>query len=93
MAFQKSYLFEYLGNIIQKKDHELYKKHIADVDFEASYSVFMVTTYLSMSPNENVRQLILDNQMLLEKMPQRVHYKFLLDNVQRCYSSFIRYIK
>lgn len=85
-------LFNVLGNILQGKSKELYEKHISSNDFQAA-SKFMTLKYLSMSPDQAVRDIVIDNYITLERMPEIALYKWLLANVPRQRSSFIRYIK
>ena len=94
MNFKNNYLFDYLQNIVQGKSEELYRKHIADCDFESSFSPFMVLRYLSMHKNEKVRAVILEYQRVLENFPDKAGlYKFLLYVIPKQSSAFIRYVK
>ena len=85
-------LFDVLANILQTKSMELYQKHIASEDFKDA-SPFMVRKYLTMSLNKDVRQIVLDNYLTLEHMPENVQYLWLLKAVPRQNSTFIRYIR
>ena len=91
--FRNAMLFEYLGNILTNKSFETYDKHISSEDFERDFSSYMVINYLSMCQNRSVRDIILDNQVVLERMPQRLLYKFLLLNVPQQRNSFIKYLR
>ena len=91
--FKNNLLFDYLGNILKTKSKSLYDQHVDAVEFESSFAGFMIIKYLSMCENKDVRNLILVNQSNLEKMPSKILYKFLLKNVPRQNSAFIRYIK
>ena len=91
--YKNSLLFDYLGNILKTKSLDLYRKHIDDVEFASSFQGFMILRFLSMSESKDVRNLILANQLNLERLPARVLYKFLLMNVPRQSSAFIKYIK
>ena len=53
----------------------------------------MVLRYMSMSFNEEVRNIVIDNYITLERMPEKQLYKWLLKTVPKQNSSFIRYIK
>lgn len=85
-------LFDVLGNILQDKSYELYDKHIHADDFSAA-SKFMLLKYLSMSPNAVVRQIVIDNYIQLERMPEKQLYRWLLYNIPKQHSKFIRYIR
>lgn len=85
-------LFDVLANILQTKSMELYQKHIASEDFKDA-SPFMVRKYLTMSLNKDVRQIVLDNYLTLERMPENVQYLWLLKAIPRQNSTFIRYIR
>ena len=91
--FKNNLLFDYLGNILKMKSGTLYKQHIDSDEFESSFSGFMIIKYLSMCQNKGVRNLILANQINLERLPPRILYRFLLVNVPRQNSAFIKYIK
>lgn len=90
--FRNNYLFEYLKNILTTKSNEVFQKHLQD-DFEASYQPYMINSYLSMSPNDQVRQVIFDNQIYLDHMDKKTHYMTLIKMIPKQNSSFIRYIK
>ena len=94
MAFKNNYLFEYLQNILKDKSEELYDKHIADCEFEASFSPFMILRYLSMHVNEEVREIVLENQRVLENFPGKAElYKYLFMIIPKQTNTFIKYIK
>ena len=93
MAYGQNILFEALGNILQKKSEELFQKHLELEDFEKQFPRFMVFRYLSMAKPE-VSQIIIDNQVSLERMPSnKIVYRFLMDVIPRQKSGFIKYIK
>lgn len=92
MAFKSTMLFDVLGNILTKKSVEIYEQHINDEHFKDA-AKFMVIKYLSMSPNYQVRQIVLDNYLTLERMPEKALYKWLLMNIPKQNNSFIRYIR
>lgn len=92
MAFKSNMLFDVLGNILSGKSEDLYQTHIAAEDFSAA-SKFMVLKYLTMSTNPIVREIVIDNYLRLEKMPEKALYKYLLKKIPKQNNSFIRYIK
>jgi hypothetical protein len=86
-------LFECLGNILKTKSIKLYNTHINSENFK-DFSKFMCLRYLTMSPNANVRQIIFDNYLSLERMPtNELLYKWLLLNIPKQNNSFIQYIR
>lgn len=85
-------LFDVLGNILTGKSEKLYQTHIAAEDFSAA-SKFMLLKYLTMSTNPIVRELVVDNYLRLEKMPEKALYKYLLRKIPKQSNSFIRYIR
>ena len=85
-------LFDVLANILQTKSMKLYKEHIASEDFKDA-SPFMVRKYLTMSLDSRVRQVVLDNYLSLERMPEKTMYLWLIRAVPKQKSTFIRYIK
>lgn len=93
MAYGQNILFDALSNILQKKSEDVFQKHVALEDFEKQFPRYMVLRYLSMAKPE-VAQIVLDNQLSLERMPDNKRvYKFLLGNIPQQKSGFIRYIK
>lgn len=92
MAFKSNMLFDVLGNILTEKSMTTYKAHIASENFKDA-AKFMIVKYLTMSSNPLVRQIVLDNYVALERMPEAILYKWLLINIPKQNSSFIRYIK
>ena len=92
MAAKSTMLFDVLANILTEKSEETYVKHIAADDFAVA-AKFMVLRYLTMSSSEAVRNVVLENYVVLERMEEKLLYKWLLRNVPRQRSSFIRYIR
>lgn len=93
MAFKQTVLFEALGNILQKKSIELYNKHISDEELWKTFSKFMCLRYLTMSKDSNVRNIVVDNYLTLERMPEKQLYRWLIEKIPQQQNSFIRYIK
>jgi len=91
--FKNNYLFEYLRNILTEKSWTIFEKHVNDVDFDASFSPYMVITYLSMSTKPAVRDIVLNNQLTLERFPKKQLYRFLIKEVPKQYNSFITFIR
>lgn len=93
MAYGQNILFDALGNILQRKSEDVFQKHIAMEDFEKQFPRYMVLRYLSMAKQE-VAQIVLDNQLSLERMPSnKTVYRFLMNEIPQQKSAFIRYIK
>lgn len=90
--FRNNYLFDYLKNILTLKSKEMYEKHLAD-DFEGSYQPYMINNYLSMSLDPNVRNVIFENQLALDRMQKKDHYLFLLKTVPYQRNPFIKYVR
>ena len=85
-------LFDVLANILQTKSIKLYKEHIESENFKDA-APFMIRRYLTMSMNPKVRDIVLDNYMSLERMPNAVQYLWLMKAVPKQNSTFIRYIR
>lgn len=85
-------LFDVLTNILQTKSIDLYNAHVASENFKDA-SPFMIRKYLTMSTSPKVRDIVLDNYLTLERMPDKVLYKWLLKSIPQQKSGFIRYIK
>ena len=93
MAYGQNILFDALGNILQRKSEDVVQKHIGTEDFEKQFPRYMVLRYLSMAKPE-VAQIVLDNQLSLERMPSnKAVYRFLMNEIPQQKSAFIRYIK
>lgn len=92
MAFKSTMLFDVLANILQKKSAALYRSHVADENFK-DCTLFMLIRYLSMHVNPAVRQLVLDNQVALERMETDKAYRFLLMTVPKQSVVFIKYLR
>lgn len=93
MAYGQNILFDALGNILQRKSEDVFQKHIAMEDFEKQFPRYMVLRYLSMAKPE-VAQIVLDNQLSLERMPSnKAVYRFLMNEIPQQKSAFIKYLK
>lgn len=93
MAYGQNILFDALGNILQRKSEDVFQKHVSMEDFEKQFPRYMVLRYLSMAKPE-VAQIVLDNQLSLERMPSnKAVYRFLMNEIPQQKSAFIRYIK
>jgi hypothetical protein len=92
-TFKNKNLFDYLGNILCGKDIETYFKHIAEEGFDIDFKKVVLIKYLSMSPDPNVRQIVLDNQLTFDRMDCKTLYRYLLRVVPKQRSAFIKYIK
>ena len=93
VKYKNTLLFDYLANILTEKSLEKFNYHVDSLEFLTSFQGFMVLKYLSMHKSPSVRNLILSNQSALERLSARALYRFLLMNVPRQYSPFIKYIK
>ena len=85
-------LFDVLANILQTKSIDLYNEHIASENFKDA-AAFMIRRYLTMNLNPKVRQIVFDNYLTLERMPEKVQYLWLLKAIPKQNSTFIRYIR
>lgn len=92
MSAKSTMLFDVLGNILHYKSDEMYKKHISSENFKDA-AAYMVRRYLTMSYSSEVRQIVLDNYLALERMPAEVQYRWLLRAVPKQKSTFIRYLR
>ena len=71
---------------------KLYEEHIASENFKDA-APFMIRRYLTMSPDPKVRDVVLDNYLALERMPDTVQYQWLIRAIPKQHSTFIRYIR
>lgn len=92
-TFRNRNIFGYLGNILGSKSMELYSRHIAEEGFDADFKKVVLLRYLSMSPDERVREIVFRNQLLFDRTDSKTLYRYLLRVVPRQRSEFIRYIK
>ena len=88
-----SILFEALRNILTDKSEKAFKQHTEDPEKWKTFSKFMVMRYLTMSQNAEVRNIVLDNYLQLDRMPPKALYTWLLAEIPKQRNSFIRYIK
>jgi hypothetical protein len=66
---------------------------MSDQEAFKTFSKFMCLRYLTMSYSSAVRNIVLENYITLERMPEKALYRWLLDNIPKQSTSFIRYIK
>lgn len=90
--FKSNMLFDVLKNILTIKSLDLYKKHIVDENFKDA-APFMIRRYLSMHSNPNVRDVVLDNYVVLEQMDEKTMYLWLLKKIPKVGNSFIKYLR
>ena len=94
--YQNKFIFEYLRNILTTKSMDVFKTHVEDSESIKSFPSVVIMRYLTMSPDQNVRNLVLKNQVFLERLDKISHvhfYKWCILNVPKQYNSFIKYIK
>ena len=92
MSAKSTMLFDVIGNILHNKSIEMYKSHITSESFKDA-APFMVRRYLTMSPSSIVRSIVLNNYLVLERMPAEVQYLWLLKAIPKQSSTFIWYIR
>lgn len=93
MASQQTILFDVIGNIVSGKSEKLYYEHINNEELWKTFSKYMTLRYMTMSTDFRVRNIVIDNYIILERMPDKALYKWLLINIPKQRSSFIKYIK
>lgn len=94
--YQNTHIFEYLRNILHDKDKDMMERHINDRESFKSFPSVVIFRYLSMCQVESVRNVVLNNQILLERLDKIGHeytYRYLFDNVPKTDVTFIKYIK
>lgn len=94
--YQNKFIFEYLKNILKTKSLLLYKEHIEDKENFKSFPSVVILRYLSMCQDYKVRDIILKNQIYLERLDSISHeslYKWCILNIPKQYNTFIKYIK
>lgn len=93
MAFRSTLIFAVLGNILKNKSMRLYQEHVSNEAEWGTVSSFIILRYLSMSSSEDVRNVVLQNYVSLQRLPVKVLYKWLLKEVPQQPTGFIKYIK
>lgn len=93
MAFKSQLIFAVLSNILKEKSFKIYNEHISNDNEWQTVSKFVLLRYLSMCYNEKVREIVLDNYLTLERMPEKTLYKWLLIKIPQQKTGFIKYIK
>jgi hypothetical protein len=94
--YQNKYIFEYLRNILTTKSMKIFETHVNDVENFKSIPTVVIMRYLSMCPDEKVRNIIFKNQILLERLDKISHKQFYLwciKNIPKQNNSFIKYLK
>lgn len=86
-------LFDYLNNILFFKSNEQYEKHVKDVDFEKTFSNYMILRFCTMTKSTNVNYFVATRLVILEKLPQQALYQFLLKTLPKMPLHRIQYIK
>ena len=92
MAFKSTILFDTMNNILVSKSEKTYAMHISDPNFK-DVSSFILVRYMGMSPDPIIRQMALDNQEILEQMPPKILYRFLMRKTPRQKTGFIKFIR
>ena len=90
--FKSNLIFDVLGNILKDKSIQIFKTHIQNNNW-STVSKFLLLRYLSMSPCAKVRDVVIDNYIVLEHMPEKSLYRWLIDNIPQQRNTFIKYIK
>lgn len=85
-------LFDVLANILNTKSLKLYNEHINSENFKDA-APFMIRRYLTMSNNPQVREIILDNYLILERMSDKHLYLWLIKAIPKQNTTFIKYLK
>lgn len=91
-TYKSTMLFDVLKNILTLKSLDLYKKHVSSESFKDAAG-FMIRRYLTMHSNSAIRSVVLENYVALERMDDKVLYRWLLEKIPKTSSSFIRYLR
>ena len=90
--YKSTMLFDAMSNILVTKSMEIYKRHITHPDFK-DFKGYNCRRYMTMSQDQRIRQIVLDNYVILEHMDDKILYLWLMKKLPRQTSSFIKYIK
>jgi hypothetical protein len=94
--YQNKFIFEYLKNILVTKSFDIFKKHVEDKDSFKSFPAMVILRYLSMCNDVNVRNCVLKNQVLIERLYKdfpESFYRWCIISIPKQNSSFIKYLK
>ena len=91
-AYKSTMLFDAMNNILVGKSEETYRRHISDPNFK-DFKGYNCRRYMTMSPDSEVRRIVLENYAVLERMDDKTLYLWLMKRLPRQKSGFIRYIK
>ena len=78
-GYKSKLIFAVLANILHDKSIDMYNLHVSNEVEWPTVSKFILLRYLSMSYSPSVRQIIIDNYVTLQRMPEKPLYKWLLD--------------
>jgi len=92
MAYRSNMLFDAMNNILVTKSEEIWRSHTEDPNFK-DFTGFICRKYMTMSPDPRVRQIVLDNYVSLERLDDKVLYRWLMEKLPRQKSGFIKFIK
>lgn len=94
--YQNKFIFEYLKNILTVKSMKIFQEHVEDEENFKSFPAMVVLRYLTMCQDIKVRNLVLKNQIFLERMykesPKGFYY-WCIKMIPKQTVSFIKYIK
>lgn len=77
-GYKSKLIFAVLSNILHEKSEKTYEAHVSNEAEWPTVSKFIMLRYLSMSYSPLVRQIIIDNYITLQRMPEKPLYKWLL---------------
>lgn len=86
-------IFDYINNILFYKSEHRYQQHVDDINFENTFSTYMILRYLTMTKSATINAFISTRTSVLATLPQRAVYQFLFKTLPKQKFYRIQYIK
>lgn len=86
-------IFDYLNNILFYKSTEKYQQHVDSVEFDSTFSAFLALRYCTMTKSQNINIFVSTRIMMLEKLPPKALYQFLLKTLPKQPFYRLQYVK
>ena len=92
MAYKSTMLFDAISNVLTTKSWETYRRHVSDERWK-DCTGYMLRKYMTMVPDQRAQDLVIRNYVQLERLDDKTLYAWLIRNVPRQRSGFVRYVR
>lgn len=92
MAYKSTMLFDAISNVLTTKSWETYRRHVSDERWK-DCTKFMLLKYMTMVPDHRVQELVIGDYARLERLDDKTLYAWLIRNVPKQRSGFVRYVR